>query len=95
MSPAWLRMSGGHPNLLMTMRSMVEGPLPRQQYPSTPALSRRGPPPLQMQGRIYFSQPLSRYHEAVCLRPVGVRICGFHSASGGRRRAVTTQSGWQ
>ena len=25
MPPAWLRVSGGHPHLLMTMRSMVEG----------------------------------------------------------------------
>ena len=43
----------------------------------------------------HLSQPCSAYHSAVCFNPVGVRICGFHSPSGGRCSAVMTQSGWQ
>ena len=89
---------------------MPKGPMPsRHQFPDFLeeeerlrlldwAFSQRGrfrPSAVLGAGTKVQSQPWRRYHSAVSLRPVGVRMLGDQSAGGGCLSAAATQSGWQ
>ena len=54
MPPAWLRIAGGNPHLLI-MRSMVEGPFDRKKPLHRASC---GPPPLEIEGRITLNRAI-------------------------------------